>query len=245
MRPLLVVAAALLSVACASPRASAPPAGAEPLHKRQGAQATEGQHGEHRAHHPRGGDANHRFADADAWAARFENPERDEWQKPEEVVRALAVPEGGKVADIGAATGYFPVRIARAHPDATVYGVDVEPDMTRYLAERAKKEGLSNLHAVLGEPADPKLPEAVDRVLVVNTYHHIEERTAYFERLASSLKPGARVMIVDFKMDAPIGPGKEHKLPRQTVLKEMEAAGYRVAEERDLPWQYVLIFERA
>ena len=111
------------------------------------------------------GGVHHRFENAEQWAQRFEDPKRDEWQKPDEVIAALAVPKDGRVADIGAATGYFPVRISRAHPDATVYGVDIEPDMTKYLTERAQREGLPNVKAVLGEAADPKLPEQVDRVL--------------------------------------------------------------------------------
>lgn len=200
-------------------------------------------HEQHAAHgHPSGGSAHHRFENAEEWAARFEDPERDAWQKPDEVIAAMDIPHGGKVADIGAATGYFPVRIARSHPDATVYGVDIEPDMVRYLGERAQKEGLSNIHPVLGEPADPKLPEQVDRVLLVDTYHHISERPAYFSNLAKSLRPGARLIVVDFKVDAPRGP--EHKLPPQKVVEELGSAGYRKVGERDLPYQYVLIFER-
>ncbi|MCY1017471.1 class I SAM-dependent methyltransferase [Pyxidicoccus sp. MSG2] len=176
--------------------------------------------------------------------ALFEDPERDAWQKPAEVIAAMEIPPGGKVADIGAATGYFPVRIARAHPDATVYGVDIEPDMVRYLGERAEKEGLTHLEAVLGEPADAKLPEPVDRVLLVDTYHHLAERPAYFRKLAGSLRPGARVIVVDFKLDSPMGPSREHRLTPEKVGEEMATAGYRKVGERDLPYQYVLSFER-
>lgn len=194
--------------------------------------------------HAHGGEAAHRFEDAAKWAEQFEDPERDEWQKPKAVIAALEVPRGGRVADIGAATGYFPVRIARAHPDATVYGVDIEPDMVRYLAERAKREGLGNLEAILGGPTDPKLPAPVDRVLLVNTYHHVEGRAPYFKALAASLRPGARVAIIDYRPDAPRGPA--HKLPRETVISEMREAGYRVSAEHDfLPHQYFLVFERA
>ncbi len=123
----------------------------------------------------------HRFEKAEEWAPRFEDPERDAWQKPDEVIAALALPPDAKVADLGSATGYFAVRLARAVPKGHVYGVDIEPDMARYLTERARHEGLNNLTAVVGEPADPKLPEPVDLVLVVDTYHHIsriERRTS-------------------------------------------------------------------
>lgn len=228
MRILLVSLAFIIS-ACASQTATHPSP----------------EHGHHQQGHPHGGPAAHRFENAEQWAARFEDPERDAWQKPDVVIAAMEIPSGGRVADIGAATGYFPVRIARAHPDVTVYGVDIEPDMVRYLDERAKKEGLPHIQAVLGEPGDARLPEQVDRVLVVDTYHHIEERPAYFRKLAGSLRAGARVVVVDFKVDSPIGPRKEHKLAPEQVIKELAAAGYRKVGERDLPHQYVLIFERA
>jgi SAM-dependent methyltransferase len=209
---------------------------------RSTAQPSHAQHAQERHRH--GGPAQHRFEGAEQWAQRFEDPERDAWQKPDVVIAALELPHGGRVADIGAATGYFPVRIARARPDAKVYGVDIEPDMVRYLGERAQKEGLANLHALLGEPADAKLPEPVDRILLVDTYHHISERPAYFRRLAGSLRPGGRVVVVDFKLEAPIGPPREHKLAPEQVEEEMRAAGYTKVGERDLPHQYVLLFER-
>lgn len=227
----------MLVSACACHSATHPPPAHHGQPEHHGQHAPEG--------HRHGGPAQHRFEEAEQWAQRFEDPERDAWQKPDVVIAALELPHGGRVADIGAATGYFPVRIARARPDVTVYGVDIEPDMVRYLGERAQKEGLSNLQAVLGEPADAKLPQPVDRVLLVDTYHHITERPAYFRKLAGSLRPGGRVAVVDFKVDSPIGPPKEHKLAPETVVEEMAAAGYRKVGERDLPYQYVLLFERS
>lgn len=187
----------------------------------------------------------HRFENADEWAKRFEDPGRDAWQKPEEVIAALALPPDAKVADLGSATGYFAVRLAQAVPQGRVYGVDIEPDMTRYLQERAQREGLGNLTAVLGEPADPKLPEPVDLVLVVNTYHHIQERTAYFRQLLGSLTPSGRVAIIDFRKGQPMGPPEKHRLTPEQVREELEAAGYSFAEDIGfLPNQYFLIFTR-
>lgn len=187
----------------------------------------------------------HRFEDADAWAKHFEDPARDAWQRPEEVVAALALPQDAKVADLGSATGYFAVRLARAVPKGRVYGVDIEPDMTRYLNERAQREGLANLTAILGEPADPKIPEPVDLVLVVNTYHHIQERTAYFRQLLGSLSPSGRVAIIDVRKGQPRGPPEQHRLTPEQVREELEAAGYSFAEDIGfLPNQYFLIFTR-
>jgi len=194
------------------------------------------------AHH---GSMPHRFENADAWAKKFEDPARDAWQKPEDVIAALALPQEAKVADLGSATGYFAVRLARAVPKGRVYGVDIELDMTRYLNERAQREGLGNLTAILGEPADPKLPEPVDLVLVVNTYHHIQERTAYFRQLLGSLNPSGRVAIIDFRKGQPMGPPEKHRLTPEQVREELDAAGYSLAEDiRFLPNQYFLIFAR-
>lgn len=222
-------AAVLLSVAACAHRSS-PDQGEPPAH-------TKHAHGSHHGAMP------HRFENAEEWAKRFEDPARDTWQKPDEVVDALALPPDAKVADIGAGTGYFAVRLARVVPHGRVYGMDIEPDMVRYLGERAKREGSSNLEAVLGEPADPKLPEPVDVALIVDTYHHIGDRVAYMRRLGESLRPGGRVVIIDFRVESPRGPPREHKLSPEQVREEMEAAGYRLTRTHDfLPDQYFLVF---
>ncbi|MHB8876954.1 MAG: class I SAM-dependent methyltransferase [Myxococcaceae bacterium] len=185
----------------------------------------------------------HRFDKPEDWAARFDDPARDGWQKPDEVLRALALPETATVADVGAATGYFSVRLARALPKGKVYGVDLEPEMVRYLDARAREQGLTNLVGVLATPDDPKLPEAVDLVLVVDTYHHIGDRPGYFRRLVGKLAPGGRVAIIDFRRGQPMGPPDEHKVPAEQVKEEMTAAGYRLeAEHPFLPNQHFLVF---
>lgn len=185
----------------------------------------------------------HRFENAEAWAGRFEDPERDAWQKPDEVLAALALPPDAKVADLGSATGYFAVRLAKAVPQGRVFGVDIEPDMARYLGERARREGLAHLVPVLGEPADAKLPEPVDLVLVVDTYHHIEDRVAYFRKLQASLTPRGRLAIIDFRKGQPVGPPDAHKLAPEQVREELKAAGYRqTASHGFLPHQYFLLF---
>lgn len=188
----------------------------------------------------------HRFEGAEQWAQQFEAPEREAWQKPDEVVTALALRPGAKVADIGAGTGYFAVRLARAVPQGRVYGVDIEPDMVRYLRERAAREGLPNLEAVLGRPEDPLLPEPVDLALIVNTWHHIEQRPVWLARLKSQLNPGGRVAIVDFRPESRRGPPPRHKLSAEQVRAELQAAGFHPVAEHDfLPEQYFLVFQRA
>jgi SAM-dependent methyltransferase len=192
---------------------------------------------EHAVHHE------HAFQDAERWARVFDDPARDAWQKPDEVIRALALAPDARVADIGSGTGYFAVRLARAVPQGQVYGADVEPDMVRYLAGRARREDVANLTSVQAAPDDPRLPQAVDLVLMVNTYHHVAARPAYFERLRRSLRAGGRVAIVDFLPDAPVGPPRHARIPAASVKEEMGRAGYGLAAEHTfLPYQYLLVF---
>jgi SAM-dependent methyltransferase len=190
----------------------------------------------------RSGHHEHRFQDAEHWARVFDDPARDARQKPDEVIRALALAPDALVADIGSGTGYFAVRLARAVPRGHVYGVDIEPDMVKYLAERGRREGLTNLTPVAAAPQDPRLPRAVDLVLLVNTYHHIAERPVYFGRLRQSLRPGGRVAIIDFLPDAPAGPPRQARIPAAVVKEEMGRAGYGlVTEHTFLPDQYFLV----
>ena len=127
--------------------------------------------------------ANHKFSGAEHWAKVFDDPERDKWQKPHEVITALRLAPDQSVADIGAGTGYFAVRFAHMLPQGRVYAVDVEPDMVKYLGERAKKENLANLTAVAGTPDDARIPAPVDLVILVDVYHHIDQRADYFRKL--------------------------------------------------------------
>lgn len=188
----------------------------------------------------------HSFADAPRWATVFDHPGRDEWQKPNEVVAALAIHPGMAVADLGAGTGYFLAYLSRAvGPQGTVLAIDTEPNLVDYMRARAEKEGLANVLPVLATYEDPRLPaHGVDRILVLDTYHHLSDRLNYFERLRAALKPDARIVIVDWhKRELPEGPPVEHKLDRQQVVDEMRTAGYPLAGESDqLPYQYVLIF---
>lgn len=193
------------------------------------------QHGEQHYHR--------RFDDAEKWSKVFDDPAREAWQKPAEVIRALKLAPNAAIADIGSGTGYFAVRLARALPQGRVYGADVEPDMVRFLNARAAKENLRNLSSHLAADDDPKFPAAVDLALVVDTYHHIPKRTLYFRSLRPALKPGGRVAIIDFKLDSPTGPPPKHRIAPETVVSEMERAGYRLAEEHGfLPNQYFLVF---
>jgi protein-L-isoaspartate O-methyltransferase len=121
----------------------------------------------------------HKFDDPARFAKAFDDPARDAWQMPSRVIGALELRPGMKAADIGAGTGYFSTRLARV-PGVAVFAVDIEPKMLDYLKQRAQKEKLDNVTAVLAGPTSPNLPEPVDVILVVDTYHHLPDRSSYF-----------------------------------------------------------------
>ncbi len=188
----------------------------------------------------------HGFGDAQKWSKIFDDPARDAWQKPHEVIRALALKPDAVVADIGAGTGYFAVRFAHMLPKGRVYGVDTEPEMVKHLGERAKREGLANLAAVAASANDPRLPEKADLVVLVDVYHHVEDRERYFARLRDSLRPGGRVAVIDFRMDSPVGPPKAARIAPEQVKAELARAGYALQQEHGfLPNQYFLVFASA
>lgn len=195
--------------------------------------AQEPSHPDHMEHH----------FDPKESAKSFDDPARDAWQMPDRVMEALALKRGAIVADIGAGTGYFSVRLAKSAAAPKVFAADIEPSMVSYLKQRAEKEHLSNVVPVLAAADTPNLPEKVDVVLIVDTYHHIGSRATYFRNLARSLKPGGRVAIVDFKPDSPEGPPKEFRFTPAEIKSEMSKAGYRLAAQYDfLPRQNFLIF---
>jgi cyclopropane fatty-acyl-phospholipid synthase-like methyltransferase len=188
----------------------------------------------------------HSFSGAEQWAHVFDDPKRDAWQKPHEVIQALGLKSDAVVADIGAGTGYFAVRFADRVPGGRVYGVDTEPDMVKYLTERARREKRDNITAIAGAPDTPRLPEKTDVILMVDVFHHIDDRSSYFRRLRASLKPGGRIAIIDFRLDSPDGPPKAARIAPERVIAELKGAGYTLAREHGfLPNQYFLIFKPA
>jgi len=234
----------LLCAVLASAGAPAPSRATEPA---TAASAAGGGHAHHAAHGgPHDATVKHSFEDVEHWSRVFDDPARDAWQKPQELVRALALPEGAMVADVGAGTGYLEPYLARAvGPRGTVLAVDVEPALVAHLRERAQQEKLANVVPVLGSADDPRLPAGrVDLVLLVDTFHHLDDRVEWARRLRSSLAPGGRVVVVDWqKRELPVGPDVAHKLAREQIVGEMTAAGYGLVAEPDvLPYQYFLVF---
>ena len=199
---------------------------------------TEG-HDDHQSRH-----MEHRFNDPERYARSFDDPEREAWQMPERVIEALDTAAGERVADIGAGTGYFTVRLARRTEAQTVYAVDIEPSMVDYVRNRAAEAGLSQVVGVVADADSPNLPEPVDVVLIVNTWHHISNRVDYFTALRDRLTPGARLAIVDYAQGAPGGgPPDEFRFTPEEISAELADAGFDLRSRHDfLPRQSFLVY---
>ncbi len=198
---------------------------------------------DHHEHHTA-----HHFDDPEKWSKEFDDPARDTWQKPDEVVTLTALEPGMTVVDLGAGTGYFEKRLSAAvGPKGKVIALDIEPNMVAFMKARAAREGLTNVEPRQCPPGSTGLAAAsVDRILVVNTWHHLERREAYAKHLTETLVAGGSVVVVDFTKESPKGPPKEHKLAAEDIVRELTAAGLtaRVAEET-LPDQYIVIGTKA
>jgi cyclopropane fatty-acyl-phospholipid synthase-like methyltransferase len=185
----------------------------------------------------------HRFDNPEASAKSFDDPARDLWQMPERVIDALGLKTGQTVADLGAGTGYFTVRLARSKAAPLVYAVDVEEAMVKYVRERAAKEGLANVVAVQASADRANLPAPVDLVLIVDTYHHLPNRVAYFTELRKMMKASARLAIIDYRKGAPGGPPEEFRHTPAQIGDELVQAGFTLETQHDfLPQQLFLIF---
>ncbi|MFP4600070.1 MAG: methyltransferase domain-containing protein [Persicimonas sp.] len=190
----------------------------------------------------------HRFDKPEEYAERWNSPERDEWQKPDEVIELMGVGEGMTVVDIGAGTGYFVEQLAPVvGPSGKVLALDIEQSMVDYVNEHAEQQGLDNVEARKVAVDDPQLEEAsVDRILTVNTWHHIPERVAYAEKLHDALKADGKVAVVDYTMEADQGPPKKMRLEPSEVVDELEQAGFETeVVEESLPKQYIVIGQKA
>ena len=173
----------------------------------------------------------------------FDSPGRDERLQINRVMDLLGIHAGSTVADIGAGGGWFTVRAARRVGSAgTVYAVDINPDAARFIEQRAQKEGLQNIKTVVSKPDDPSLPhDAVESVLLLKTYHEVADPVALMRNLRESLKPDAKVGIIDRN-----GKSENHGVDRAIVVREMSDAGYQLAQQEDFVkadgMDYFLVF---
>lgn len=190
-----------------------------------------------------------RPGDIRQYLEHLDSSERDRYQQPDQVLEALGLKPGMAIADLGSGSGYFTRRFAQAVTDSgIVYAVDVEPEMLAYVKDSLVRLAIPyRVEFILAKPDRPQLPlSSVDLIFVCNTMHHLEHRTQYFAEAKPALKPGGRMAIIDFYPDersGELGFPKHHLIPRDTVVKEMTGAGYRLEREhRFLPKQYFLEF---
>ncbi len=176
----------------------------------------------------------------------LESPDRDAWQRPDQIMDALRIGEGSRVADLGAGSGWFTIRLARrVGPNGAVYAEDIQRQMIEAISRRVTREGLAKIVTpVLGEANDPKLPEPVDAVLIVDAYHEVDQPVVLLENIARYLQPDGRIGIVNFTREGGgPGPPMEDRVDPERVLRDAEAAGL-VLESREtfLRYQYMLVF---
>ncbi len=196
------------------------------------------------AHRHEHRDAHGNPTDFEAYLSRLDDPARARWQHPDRVVAALKLKKGGCAAEIGAGTGQFTIRMAkRVGEEGRVYAIDVEPRMLDVLAERAAAAEAWGIVGLLSPKGDALPPEPVDVILMVNVLHHVRSRARYLRALATRLRAGGRIAIVDVHdRETPVGPPVDHRLSRADALAAVEKAGLRLLrEERFLPYQYFLI----
>ena len=196
------------------------------------------------AAHEASSGSEHEFPDPQTYAHRLDDPARDEWQRPKEVVELLQCGQGMTAVDLGSGTGYFIRYLSEAvGAEGHVLALDTERSMIDLLVARIEQEQLRNVRPEIVAPDDPALdPRSVDRILVANTWHHISERVAYAEKLFAALRPGGLLLIVDLTMESPMGPPAHKRLTYDTVVHELEAAGFAAQlVEESLPYQYVVV----
>ena len=178
----------------------------------------------------------------------LEDPKRVTWQQPDQVIEKLDLKPGMAVADLGAGSGYFTMKLADAvGPKGVVYAIDIDQGMLDYISQRMKADKETNIKLVLAAPHDPKLANAsVDLIFICDTLHHIPERPTYYPLLMRALRPGGRLVNIDFlKKPLPLGPPPAQKIDKDDMIAEAKAGGFRLIKEFDfLQYQYFLIFGR-
>ena len=187
------------------------------------------------------------FEEVADYIAFLERADRSVWQKPDEIVAALNLTGDETVLDLGAGSGYFTFRFARALPRGLVLATDTEPEMVRHIHHQVLAEGLDNVRVEFVQPGDPAVPAATDLVFICDVLHHVPAPGDWLRKIAEQLRPGARLVLIEFREgDLPEGPPESMKISRQTLLDLAGGAGLRLDVEHVelLPYQTFLVFRR-
>jgi ubiquinone/menaquinone biosynthesis C-methylase UbiE len=178
----------------------------------------------------------------------LEAPDRDQWNKPDQIMDALRIAEGSVVADLGAGGGWFTIRLSRrVGPNGRVYAEDIQRQMIEAIGRRVQREGLANVQTVLGTAEDPRLPAAVDAVLIVDAYNELEDPIGLLKNVARYLKPQGRVGVVEFLAGGGgPGPAPDERVSPDVVIRAAEAAGLTLEERETIPpFMYLLVFGKS
>ena len=187
------------------------------------------------------------FKDTEKYIAFLERPERAKWQRPDAVIAALGLTGDEAVVDVGAGSGYFSFRLARALPRGSVVATDIQPEMVRHMHHKAMTDGVQNLHVVLGQAEDPGIPATADLVFLCDVLHHVPNQPLWLGKLVREMKAGARLALVEFKEGKlPQGPPENLKLPRAKLMELTKNAGLALVVEKPdlLPYQTFLVFRK-
>ena len=187
------------------------------------------------------------FNSPEKFVEKFDGPERDGWQKPNEVIRSFNLTDDATVAEIGAGTGYFSIRLAEQVKNGQVVCFEQAPKMAEYLEKRVKELGLDNVEVRTdGSDGILTLDKQADLIFSVDVYHHIQDRVRFFTQAAEKLSPEGKIVIIDRTEEKMEGQPTGHRIPVDTVKEEMKQAGFEFVEEQDflLPVQYYLSFKR-
>ncbi len=188
---------------------------------------------EHRHHHS---------GAAERWA-HLDEPDRDEWQRPGLVVAAAGLSDGHVVADVGAGTGYFEVHLSRAvGARGRVFALDVNPNLVEHMKRRFNDAGLNNVEARVLQHDDPGLePDSLDRVLIIDLWHHLHDRVGYGRKLRAALRPEGRLLVIDRDADSSHAPPVEMRISVETVIAELTASGFSArVPPQTLPRQFMV-----
>ncbi len=200
-------------------------------------------HGDHK--HPAGMAMQHDFSDAEKWSKRFDNETRDSWQKPSEIIRIMGIQSGENVADIGAGTGYLVPHLSKAvGTKGKVFALDVEKNLITFMKKRFKTENLRNAIAELIPFTEPgERVKEVNKVVILNTWHHIAERKSYAQKLYGSLAKNGEVFIIEpLKGTGGPGPKDSHRSTPSMTSPELEAVGFKCEEAKEsLQYQFILV----
>jgi SAM-dependent methyltransferase len=188
------------------------------------------------------------FEEVEEYIEFLERADRAQWQKPDEVVKALGLKGSEIVVDLGAGPGYFTFRLAKALPNGRVIAIDSQPEMARHVHRKVLSEGIRNIQAqVAKSDDDPGLSADADLVFVCDVLMHVKKRAEWLKAIHSQMKSGARLVLIDFKEgDLPEGPPEKIKVPKAEEIRLCKAAGFTLKEDRSdlLPYQEFLVFER-